>query len=257
MNAAITYEDIIFSRKNKAYGAYILRKNYKRNVFISVVITLIVFTISISAPLFVKGSDVDGVNINRGKIVTLLPLPNPETTDNLVKDLIPVKSLKPTIAFKVPKVVEDEKNITSEMATIDELLNKLPSTTTIEGDKDGTEIPTTTSIIKPVEKSETFTWVEEMPRYSKGEEAMMEFLSQSIHYPEIAKRVGVEGKVYVTFIVEKDGSLSNITVLKGIGAGCDEEAVRAIKLLDKWIPGKQNGNTVRVKASVPIIFRLN
>lgn len=261
MNAVLTYEEIIFSRKNKDYGAYILRKNYKRNVVISVVVTIITFTLAVSAPLFIKGSDANGGSISNGGVVTFDPIPNLENNDNTVTDVTPVKSLKPTIAFKVPKVVEDENAASTEMPTIPELLNKLPSTTTVDGDPTGkeiiTEIPNEIMIIKEPVKLEHFIWAEEMPRYSKGEEALMEFLSKNIHYPEIAKRAGVEGKVYLNFIVERDGSLSDITVLKGIGAGCDEEAVRAVKLLDTWIPGRQNGNTVRVKISFPIIFKLN
>lgn len=104
------------------------------------------------------------------------------------------------------------------------------------------------------EKENIFTVVEVMPEYPGGVNEMMKFLAENIKYPTAAKENGVSGKVYVSFIVEKDGLISDITILRGIGAGCDEEAIRVIKMMPKWKPGTQRGQAVRVQYNVPIKF---
>ena len=107
------------------------------------------------------------------------------------------------------------------------------------------------------EPKKTFTVVEVMPEYPGGENEMMKFLAENIKYPTVAKENGISGKVYVTFIVEKDGLINDITILRGIGAGCDEEAIRVIKMMPKWKPGTQRGQAVRVQYNVPIKFTLD
>jgi periplasmic protein TonB len=101
-----------------------------------------------------------------------------------------------------------------------------------------------------------FTAVEEQPGFPGGDEARMKFLQDNLVYPKKAKRDRIQGRVFVTYVVEKDGSISNIKVLRGIGGGCDEEAVRVIRLMPKWIPGKHEGQPVRVQFNVPIKFTL-
>ena len=101
------------------------------------------------------------------------------------------------------------------------------------------------------------TIVEQMPIFSGGEEAMYNWLAENIKYPQVAKETGITGTVIVSFIVERDGSISNITIRKDIGGGCGEEAVRVVKLMPKWKPGKQKGAPVRVQYNLPIRFSLN
>jgi len=101
--------------------------------------------------------------------------------------------------------------------------------------------------------AEIFTVVEEQPVL----EGMYEFLSKNIRYPDEAKELGIQGKVFVTFVVEADGSVSNVRVLRGIGGGCDEEAIRVVQSMPKWTPGKQRGNSVRVQFNIPVKFTLN
>jgi len=107
------------------------------------------------------------------------------------------------------------------------------------------------------ESKEVFTMVEDMPAYVGGQEAMMSFLAGNIKYPEAAMKKDIQGKVYVTFVVEADGSVTNVKVLRGIGSGCDEEAVRVVKMMPKWNPGKQAGKAVRVQYNLPIRFALD
>lgn len=106
-------------------------------------------------------------------------------------------------------------------------------------------------------EEEVFVFVEENPSYPGGDEARIKFLSANIKYPDIAKEGNIQGTVYVTFVVEKDGSVSNVKVLRGIGGGCDEEAVNVIKKMPKWSPGKQRGRAVRAQFNMPIKFTLS
>ncbi|RLD59252.1 MAG: hypothetical protein DRJ05_06685 [Bacteroidetes bacterium] len=99
--------------------------------------------------------------------------------------------------------------------------------------------------------------VEEMPVFKGGDKARIKYLVENIKYPEEARKNGVQGRVFVTFVVEEDGKLSDVKILKGIGGGCDEEAVRVIKDMPEWEPGKQKGKAVRVQFNMPIMFKLN
>lgn len=101
-----------------------------------------------------------------------------------------------------------------------------------------------------------FTVVEDMPTFPGGEEARMKYLMENIKYPEEARTKGIQGTVYVTFVVEKDGSISNVKVLRGIGGGCDEEAIRVVSKMPNWKPGKQRGKAVRVQFNMPFKFNL-
>ena len=99
-------------------------------------------------------------------------------------------------------------------------------------------------------------WLRNNPSYPGGDEARIKFLQENMKYPEEAKELGVQGKVFVTFVVEVDGSITDVKVLRGIGSGCDDEAVRVVKSMPKWIPGKQRGVPVRVQFNLPINFKL-
>jgi protein TonB len=107
-----------------------------------------------------------------------------------------------------------------------------------------------------VQEQEIFQIVEEMPAYPGGEQKLMEFISKGIKYPQIARETGIQGRVFVGFVIEPDGSVSNVKVLRGIGGGCDEEAMRVVKSMPKWKPGKQRGKAVRVSYMLPVNFKL-
>jgi protein TonB len=104
---------------------------------------------------------------------------------------------------------------------------------------------------------EIFQFVEDQPAPIGGMKAFYEYVSKNMKYPAQARRMGVEGKVYVSFVVGKEGEITDVQVLKGIGAGCDEEAIRVLSGAPKWKPGKQRGRPVRVRMQLPIIFKLN
>lgn len=107
-----------------------------------------------------------------------------------------------------------------------------------------------------VEEKTIFIIVEESAGYPGGDQARQDFLRENTKYPAIARESGIQGVVYVTFVVERDGSLTDIKVLRGIGGGCDEEAMRVVKMMPKWAPGKQRGKPVRCQFNMPIKFTL-
>ena len=99
--------------------------------------------------------------------------------------------------------------------------------------------------------------VDIMPEYQGGTNEMVNFIGKNLKYPEQAVKANVIGKVIVKIIIEKDGSVNSVSFLKGIGFGCDEEAMRVVKLMPKWTAGKQNGRNVRVKFTIPVFFKLD
>lgn len=107
-----------------------------------------------------------------------------------------------------------------------------------------------------VEEAPIFTVVESMPEFKGGGAELYKYLGSNIKYPVMAKESGIQGKVYVTFVVERDGSVTDVKLLRGIGGGCDEEAIRVVASMPKWKPGKQRGKPVRVQYNLPVRFTL-
>ncbi|MEO1253908.1 MAG: energy transducer TonB [Bacteroidota bacterium] len=101
-----------------------------------------------------------------------------------------------------------------------------------------------------------FIVVEDMPEFPGGEVALLEYIAKNVKYPRKAKNLGIEGRVFLKFVIDSDGSISNVELMKGIGAGCDEEAIRVVKMLPNFIPGKQRGVPVKVQMQLPINFKL-
>ncbi|MCF8298966.1 MAG: energy transducer TonB [Saprospiraceae bacterium] len=98
--------------------------------------------------------------------------------------------------------------------------------------------------------------IEKPPSFPGGEEARVKFIIENVEYPDLAREKNIQGTVYVSFVVDTDGNVTDVEVLRGIGGGCDEEAVRVIKLMPKWKPGTQRGKAVRVQFNMPIKFTL-
>ena len=105
-------------------------------------------------------------------------------------------------------------------------------------------------------EAEIFKVVEEMPEFPGGAAKMMEYIQKNIKYPMMARESDIQGRVFVNFVVEPNGTITNVTVMRGIGGGCDEEALRVVNSMPKWKPGKQRGKPVRVKYTLPVNFRL-
>jgi protein TonB len=155
----------------------------------------------------------------------------------------------PPPKVQIPEIVEvpDEEEIEEE---IDVELDVEVTETTVVEDIVFTEAP------EEEEVDEIFTIVEDQPEFPGGMSAFYAYIGERMKYPSQARRMGIEGRVYVEFIVDKDGSVTNVRAVKGIGAGCDEEAERVMKNVPKFKPGKQRGRSVRVKMVLPIYFKL-
>ena len=255
--------EIIFEGRNKEYGAYALRKLYDKYISLSTTGAMILFTLVVSYPLitafFVQEDNNDKITGNI-RVITLenilTEIPNDKKDIEVPKTVSPKT---PLVKFLVPEVKPDELASNGVIPTQDDLIGKNPGSETVEGNKNGTDvvveiIETPKSEDKPVEK--VYTWLEEMPKFPGGDIELMKFFSQNLVYPEIAKRAGVEGKVILSFIVDKNGNITDVKIAKSIGAGCDEEAMRVLKTMPHWIPGKQNGNPVLTRINLPVVFKL-
>jgi len=135
--------------------------------------------------------------------------------------------------------------------------SKCNSDSTISYIYEKTEKDAASTEITEPEKPNVYTIVEEMPSYPGGENERNRFLAENINYPSKARDARIQGTTYISFIIDKEGSVTDVKVLRGIGGGCDEEAIRVVKLMPKWNPGKQNGKNVRVLFNMPIQFRLD
>jgi protein TonB len=118
------------------------------------------------------------------------------------------------------------------------------------------EIPVDAEEEETTEEEPIFAIVESMPAFPGGEEARLKYLNDHVNYPTMAREAGIQGRVFVEFVIEKDGSVTNARVVRGIGGGCDEEAVRVVENMPRWIPGKQRNVPVRVRFNMPIRFIL-
>lgn len=160
----------------------------------------------------------------------------------------PPEPEQPEVATELT-IVEDDAKIENELGIID------------MGDNANQAMEEVAPIVveeeEEVVEEEIFTVVENDPEYPGGMEALYKYLAENIHYPQIAKENNITGKVYVTFVVEKDGSIANPRILRDIGGGCGQEAVRVVKSMPKWKPGKQRGKSVRVQFNLPVSFNLN
>ena len=147
----------------------------------------------------------------------------------------------------VINIVENDQKIENELV-VDAGLN--------EDTRNIAIAPVVVEEEEEVKEEEIFTVVENEPEFPGGMEALYKYLAQNIKYPQLARENGITGKVYVTFVVEKDGSIANPKILRDIGGGCGAEAIRVVKSMPKWTPGKQRGKAVRVQFNLPVNFNL-
>lgn len=145
------------------------------------------------------------------------------------------------------EVVEDDKEITNELVVDAEVKEE---TKNIE------ITPVVVEEEEEEEEQQIFTVVENDPEFPGGMEALYKYLAQNIKYPQLARDNNITGRVYVTFVVERDGSITGCRVLRDIGGGCGQEAIRVVKSMPKWTPGKQRGKAVRVQFNLPVNFNL-
>ena len=242
--------DIVFTGRNQAYGGYVLRKRYPRNLLISLFIGILLFVLAVISPFlffyFEPVPLIDSDMITDVRYYSILPppeddvsrlagslqTPSPEEMAPVVTDSAIIEKLKP---------VEDKPPPEEEEHQADTAGKGLGNAVNGHGEGDASGLVAVIDVY---------------PKYPGGDDARLWFLRKNVRYPETALKAGGQGVVVVIFIIEIDGSLSNVEVTKGIGGGCDEEAVRVVKLMPRWEPARRNGRSVRVVIRMPIVFRM-
>lgn len=264
--------DLVFEGRNKAYGAYRLRKSTtKRNILamVAVVLLLIVAFIILTVKNFV---DEQRAKVAMTQVAELTNYKQPEKKAEVKQKKVEVEPereverVKSSIKFTAPVIKKDEEvKPDEELKTQDELMSTKTAIGTFDvkgnDDANGEVLKAKEVIAEPEppkheEENKVFDIVEQQPLFPGGPAALMKYLSEHTKYPVVAQENGVQGRVTVQFVVEKDGSISDVHVLRGVDPSLDKEAVRVVKSMPRWTPGKQNGINVRVNYRVPVLFRL-
>ena len=263
--------DLVFDGKNEAYGAYQIRRDTgKRNFWallclIGGIAAIVLFFVlyGVAKNAFTPEVDVEtAVEVEAAydeqdeedDEEVIYEEPEPEAEQVLQEELVNSERFT-DLAMDDEKPQEVAKS--NEEAAKGEIA--IGTQDFNEGSEEGTKVLTENMQIveEKVEEDRTvFEVVEQMPSFPGGDAALMSFLSKNIHYPAIAEENGIQGRVVATFVVERDGSITDVKVVKSIDPSLDKEAVRVLKSMPKWIPGRQNGSPVRVKYTVPVTFRL-
>jgi len=269
-----TLDDIVFEGRNKAYGAFVLRRLYNQHLMRAALIAFSLFLLLVSVPLLVN-------KIWPAAIADILPPALDETGLELIKVDLPTVAQPAAVAppaaivvtpprQEVPtRVVPDDKvttppvEETPDIALTEAVLGDVArdgvpggSATGVIG-ANGTAATGTTDSGRAIAPApaQPFEYAEVMPQFAGGQEALRKFMQKNLRYPSQALSNSVAGKVFVSFVVNTDGSISNVQVLKGLGFGLDEEAMRVVRKMPVWTPGRQNSHPVPVRYTMPITFR--
>ena len=264
------WTDLVFEGRNQAYGAYKLRKGTtKRNIWSLIIVTLaaVLLFLGLQLQKMVEANK----TVENTQAVELSSLEQKKKEAKVEKKEIiktepekVVEKVKSSVKFTAPVIKKDSEVKEEDEIKLEEVekSNKAIGSFTVEGnDEVGGEVLKAKDDIKAPEppkheENKIFTVVEQMPMYPGGDAALMQYLSSNIHYPAVAAENGVQGRVVVGFVVERDGSITDVNVMRSVDPSLDREAVRVVKNMPRWIPGKQNGSAVRVKYQVPVTFRL-
>ncbi|RQO31376.1 hypothetical protein DBR32_05275 [Taibaiella sp. KBW10] len=274
------YLDLLFENRNKKYGAYELRKNYNQRMLKAAAIaSLMIFTAVFLSTI--KSNNKIAIASTQPKITDTttyvlkkVKIERPKIQEPEVITSRGGKTAK-TQEHSTPTIVKDKLIDKPVMKMLDK--DALAGPVDNIGLKDGTAIALDKSLNKDGEPGEVFSKkgekketviakeeetkpinvAEEMPEFPGGLAAWKKYLSENLKYPLAAREAPISGLVYVSFVVAKDGSLSEIKIIRGIGGGCDEEAARVLGSAPKWKAGKQNGYAVSVRMTLPIRFNLH
>ena len=269
---SLEWTDLVFEGRNQAYGAYQLRKGTsKRNIWSIIIVAL-------AAVLLYLGLTIHHMaeanrKVENTQAIELTNLENKKKEAKVEKKeqikVEPekiVERVKSSVKFTAPVIKKDNLVKEEDEIKLDEVekSNKAIGALTVEGnDEVGGEVLKIKEEIaapeppKPVvEDNKIFEVVEQMPSFPGGMGALMSWLSQNIKYPVIAAENGVSGRVIVQFVVEKDGSITDVKIAKSVDPSLDKEAARVVSSMPKWSAGRQNGSPVRVKYTVPVTFKL-
>jgi protein TonB len=252
---AAQMDEIVFEHRNKNYGAYILRKMYNKQLTRALFIASAVMIAGLAYPL------VSSYNaLSHGRIITdtggtIFTNPGRPPEDKPVVPELPasISKIQKQLIFIAPTVVEGEVSGDIDFPGVEGITNTpiIPidiAEEPVAAKKD--------DVIEIKAEEPPKLFAEEMPSFLGGDIERLKFLTDNIKYPQLAEENGIKGTVYVQFVVDTKGNITDVKVLRGIGGGCDEEAVRVIKMMPQWHPGKQNGVAVRVLFTMPVVFKL-
>jgi len=253
------YLDILFDNRNKKYGSYELRKHYD-NRAAKALFTVMSLCIALGGYALMHKEETAAV------IATIANKPIEMHTLNIelhkpkIEQPAPtVEAVKPTVANPLPKVVTDDK-VTDPPKTVDEMKGKESGLVDAEGSKEGAVVATLKNTNTTSGGTETSTETNKILIYSEVHPSfngdLISYLQKNLQYPAFAKENNIEGRITVQFVVNEDGSIGNAVIKKGIGGGCNEEALRVVMSMPKWKPGMQNGHPVKVYYTLPITFML-
>jgi periplasmic protein TonB len=249
--------ELVFENRNKSYGAFQIRRSYEKTVLTAFLISVAAIVFAFYLPTIIRAISGAAERITTKPKVTVTELAPPPPMDE-TKPPPPPPDIKLPDLKQVnftPPVIKPDEEVVEEVVTLKEMENAIIGTeNNLEGDTVTYDLPQTNTVIET--NDEPVIFADEMPEFPGGEEAMYAFLHKTIQYPPLAKEANVQGKVIVQFVVEKDGSITDVKVLRGPEYGLREEAERAVKKLPKFKPGIQNGKPVRVFYQLPIIFNL-
>lgn len=268
------WTDLVFENRNQAYGAYVLRKSTgKRNVIAILAVILLAIACQIGLTLKNIADEAAAKRQAMQEAVELSALEQKKEAKVERKEVVRqenvekvVEKVKSSVKFTAPEIKKDnEVRPEDEMKSQDEIMSSKLSVGSfdVKGNDEGGEVLKAKEVIatEPVkpkeEENKVFDVVEQMPSFPGGNAALMNYLGQNIKYPVIAEENGIQGRVIVQFVVGKDGHISDVRVAKSVDPSLDKEAVRVVRSMPRWIPGKQNGQAVTVRYTLPVTFRLN
>jgi protein TonB len=256
----LQWEDIVFEDRNKDYGAYFLRKTYSKHVVLGSIITILSLALLVASPYIIeliKGAQAkEVVEAKTIRYTDLAPPPPIQNTPPPPQLAIP-PPVKTIIKFLPPKVTDKEVVEEEEMPTIEEIKQNDVGAEDVVGTGEVVFDEPVAEVAKESnDDDQIFTVVEQPAEFPGGLEALAKFLQKSVKYPAIARRMNVEGSVFVSFVVDRTGAISDIAIVKGISAECDKESVRVVGTMPPWKPGKQNGKAVKSRFVLPIKFKL-
>lgn len=241
-------DEIVFAHRNKEYGAYEIRKRYKKNVTKSLIIAFIVLIITAGTP-FIMALQNQGRNniVDETVQANLMDVKAPEDEPPPPPPPPPPAEMEQQVKFTAPVVVDsvDEK---VEMATTEEQV-----ATTVN--EEVTEVVETNEVIQE-EEVVNFYVIEEKPEFPGGMDAINKWITENVKYPDVAKENGISGKVFVQFVIDKEGKVTDVQILRGVDPYLDKEALRVISSMPAWTPGKQRGKPTKVAFQLPINFKL-
>lgn len=256
--------DMVFEGKNQSYGAYQLRlKAWKRHRYALIVVSVL-FVAALIIPKLIKSV----LPERKEHMVEVTSLSDLQVEQAKPKEEIitapPPPPLKSSIKFTPPVIKPDEEVATEDEVKTQEELNETQVTISVadikgtdeENGIDIAELNQNQQIAQEPAEEEVFFIVEQMPEFPGGEVALRKWIAEHLKYPAIASEMGIQGKVYVTFVVDKLGNVTKATIARGVDGALDKEALRVVNSLPKWTPGKQRGNPVNVSFTVPINFVL-